>query len=102
MITRLSAIIKRAGQIMLSADLDDADIRIKSGPGDFVTRYDRLVQDMLCEELHTLLPEADFVGEESGLKNRKEDGYCFIVDPIDGTTILPGTVITVLFPRFGI
>jgi myo-inositol-1(or 4)-monophosphatase len=86
MFDKLSSIVRRAGDIILSADMNKAELEVKSGPGDFVTKYDRAVQDMLCDELKKVLPEAEFIGEETGLVNRKRNGYCFIVDPIDGTT----------------
>lgn len=86
MFDRLAAIAKKAGDIMLSADLSKADIALKSSPGDFVTKYDIAVQAMLQKELKTLLPEASFTGEESGMGTVKSSGYRFIVDPIDGTT----------------
>ena len=86
MFDKLSSIVRKAGDIVLSADMKKTELEVKSGPGDFVTKYDRAVQDMLCDELKKLLPEAEFIGEESGLVNKKREGYCFIVDPIDGTT----------------
>lgn len=85
MMERLAAIIKRAGEMILAADIDHADIEVKSSPGDLRTKYDTAVQDILCRELAELLPEAQFIGEESGMQNRAAGGYCFIVDPIDGT-----------------
>ena len=85
MFDELSLIVRRAGAIVLSADMSTADLEVKSSPGDFVTKYDRAVQDMLFDELQKLLPEAGFIGEESGAGNPKTQGYCFIVDPIDGT-----------------
>ncbi len=86
MYKELSAIARRAGDIILSADVNKAELEVKSGPGDFVTEYDKAVQEMLCAELKKLLPEADFIGEETGIKKKCRDGYWFIVDPIDGTT----------------
>lgn len=88
MFDELSLIVRRAGAIVLSADMSTADLEVKSSPGDFVTKYDRAVQDMLFDELQKLLPEAGFVGEESGAGNIKTQGSRFIVDPIDGTANL--------------
>lgn len=85
MLARLSAIVRRAGAMVRSADISRAELEVKSSPGDFVTQYDIAVQDMLRQELQKLLPAAEFVGEESGLVNRHTDGCRFIVDPIDGT-----------------
>jgi myo-inositol-1(or 4)-monophosphatase len=86
MLDKLSAIVRRAGEIILSADMSKTRLEVKSSPGDFVTQYDIAVQDMLHDELKDLLPEAKFMGEESRQENVNTNGYCFIVDPIDGTT----------------
>lgn len=85
MLERLTGIIRQAGKMILAADLDQAEVQSKSGPGDLRTSYDIEVQDMLCRELAGLMPEAQFIGEESGMQARIPGGYCFIVDPIDGT-----------------
>jgi len=86
MLEQLSAITRRAGAMIREAKLSDAEITVKSSPGDLVTRYDLAVQEMLRGELQKIMPEADFIGEESGLVSRLPDSACFIVDPIDGTT----------------
>jgi len=85
MIDGFLAIVKKAGQVLLSADRSLLDVREKSGSKDFVTYYDTAIQEMLRQELLKLLPEAGFLGEESGSAANLSEGYCFIVDPIDGT-----------------
>lgn len=85
MLDQLCSIVKKAGQMILSADMTRAEIEEKSGPGDLITKYDVAVQEMLCDELKKLLPEAGFIGEENQLHSGNMDGYCFIIDPIDGT-----------------
>ncbi len=85
LLQELSEIIRRAGDIILKADISCANVAVKSSPGDFITKYDVVVQDMLCDELTRLFPEAQFIGEESKLVRKPGTGYCFIVDPIDGT-----------------
>ncbi|HRY12632.1 MAG TPA: inositol monophosphatase family protein [Syntrophomonadaceae bacterium] len=79
------AIIKKAGGMILAADLEHADVEVKSTRGDLRTNYDTAVEEFLRRELALVLPEAQFIGEESGLQKREADKYCFIVDPIDGT-----------------
>lgn len=71
---------------MLNAGQDKGGISVKSSPKDFVTGCDLAIQDMLQAELKRLMPEAEFIGEENHLTNSRNDGYRFIVDPIDGTT----------------
>ena len=61
-------------------------IDIKSGVADLVTEYDKKVQELLEIGLKKILPEAKFIGEEGSSDELSDEGYAFIVDPIDGTT----------------
>lgn len=86
MLDRMTEIVRRAGDLVRSAD-EDRGVREKTGPRDLVTRYDTMVQDFLRRELTALLPEAAFMAEE-GFEESNLSGaeWRFIVDPIDGTT----------------
>ena len=53
--------------------------------GSFVTDYDKVVEKALFEGLKKLVPNADFVSEETGLIRKKGSKYAWIIDPIDGT-----------------
>ena len=78
-----------AGRIMLEARDIGQSVHGKSGHANFVTDYDRRVQEYLFCELAKLLPEARFIGEEEGADAFLEEdrtGYAFCIDPIDGTT----------------
>ena len=89
LLAQIKAAAKEAGKIMLSASDLSPETDEKQGHANFVTSYDRKIQEYLFEALHELLPEANFVGEEEG-KDRFLDadrkGYAFIIDPIDGTS----------------
>ena len=88
---QIEAIAIEAGKIMLSADSIQAATDEKSGHANFVTMYDKKIQEFLFAELARLLPEASFVGEEEGAESFREEyrnGYAFVIDPIDGTTNL--------------
>ena len=61
-------------------------IDIKSGVADLVTEYDKKIQEQLKIGLKKILPEAKFIGEEGSSDELSDDGFAFIVDPIDGTT----------------
>ena len=61
-------------------------IDIKSGVADLVTEYDKKIQEHLEIGLRKILPEAKFIGEEGSSDELSDEGYAFIVDPIDGTT----------------
>ncbi len=80
----------KAGEIMLSADYDEVlgGIESKEGTANFVTEYDKKVQDFLFETLAASFPAAVFVGEEDdgSTADKIFNGLAFIIDPIDGTT----------------
>lgn len=59
----------------------------EKGVADYVTQVDLAVQDFMKKELHTLAPEIQFLGEETGLQRMDADSY-WILDPVDGTTNL--------------
>lgn len=90
-----AALIRAAGQIMLNAhraghdgedalgilEKDDQETHVN-----FVTAYDSRVQTFLTDGLSRLLPDAGFLAEEDGASTGyTEHGFCFVIDPIDGT-----------------
>lgn len=78
--------VRACGAIILNADRKKSGIDEKAGHANFVTIYDKKVQSKLQEKLLTILPGAVFVGEEEDVHASVDNGYAFIVDPIDGTT----------------
>ena len=81
--------IRQAGEIILSANYhEDNNLHSKSGTANFVTEYDLKVQDFLYKSLAEVIPDANFIGEESESNDiaKLNQGYSFIIDPIDGTT----------------
>ncbi len=82
----INAAIRAAGDIILNADRTTETVESKEGHANFVTSYDKAVQEMLKKRLLEILPGAVFVGEEEDVHAQIKDGYSFIVDPIDGTT----------------
>ena len=80
---------REAGRIMLEAEDIEHAVHDKEGHANFVTDYDRRVQEYLFDKLAQLLPQARFIGEEEGADAFTEEdrrGFAFCVDPIDGTT----------------
>lgn len=86
MYEQMIEVVKDAGNIIRSASLDDSGIYDKEGFSNFVTRYDKEVQEYLISHFRRLLPDAHYLAEEEGMQQSLGDGYCFIIDPIDGTT----------------
>jgi len=86
MIESIKLIVKAAGEIMLNAHNIQSGIESKEGRANFVTKYDVEVQNFLFAELLKLYPYATFIGEEEDQKGNEPGEYCFIIDPIDGTS----------------
>lgn len=86
MIETIKSIVKEAGTIMLNAHNIQEGIENKQGRANFVTKYDVEVQEFLYNKLSELCPSAVFIGEEDERKQSISGEYCFIIDPIDGTT----------------
>lgn len=85
MLNSIIDIVKKAGDIYRSAG-NDLGVEQKGSNVNLVTKYDKLIQDFLIEELSKAVPSANFLGEEGDDNKELTDGYCFIIDPIDGTT----------------
>lgn len=90
MYSKITSLMEQCGKIMLSARDINGGIIKKQGDANYVTRYDTKVQELLIEGLKEILPEAQFVAEESDdttlSKINPEKEYSFVIDPIDGTT----------------
>lgn len=83
-------LILSCGEFMVTASFDEndsSDVMKKSGDADFVTVYDKGVQERLIAGLSGLFPEAHFFAEEKdNFAEDTKNGLCFVIDPIDGTT----------------
>jgi myo-inositol-1(or 4)-monophosphatase len=55
------------------------------GLHDLVSYVDRSSEKMLVDRLNIVLPEAGFIAEE-GTSSKKGGRYCWVIDPLDGTT----------------
>lgn len=89
-VNKIINLVRSQGSFMLTArniENNSSNIKIKPGDANFVTVFDETVQNNLIKGLKEILPEAVFFAEEKD--NSAIDtihGYCFIIDPIDGTT----------------
>ncbi|MCD8006631.1 MAG: inositol monophosphatase [Oscillospiraceae bacterium] len=85
-IDSICSAILSSGKIILSAAEEGLKITEKTSARDLVTQYDRLVQERLIAAISEMLPDAQFVSEESSAKGNIDAVDAFIIDPIDGTT----------------
>ena len=53
---------------------------------DYVSYVDKESEKRITASLKALLPEANFIAEESGVSLHENSSYCWVVDPLDGTT----------------
>ena len=80
-----TAAAETAGFIAREAAGFDIKRTEKKGFNDFVSYVDKGSEEMLVEKLSAILPEAGFITEE-GSSSKKGEKYCFVIDPLDGTT----------------
>lgn len=86
LVDKIADVVRDCGKIMLEAVRTSDMVDAKEGHANFVTTYDKKVQETLKEKLTEILPAAVFVGEEDDIHASIQKGLAFIVDPIDGTT----------------
>lgn len=76
---------RRAGSILVrNADHIGRLTVVTKGQNDFVTEVDRLAESEIIDILRRAYPDHAILAEESGGDTNKD--YCWIVDPLDGTT----------------
>ena len=79
-------LVRECGLLMRGADTSELLVNAKTGHANFVTDYDKRIQEKLRIGLAKAIPGATFIGEEDASQEYSEKGKFFIVDPIDGTT----------------
>lgn len=58
----------------------------EKGPHDYVSYVDKMSEERLVAQLTELLPGAGFVTEEKTTHQYAGEEYCWVIDPLDGTT----------------
>ena len=53
---------------------------------DYVSYVDKQAEKMIVNSLRELFPQAGFVTEEQTVSQSADQEYCWVVDPLDGTT----------------
>lgn len=77
---------RQAGEHIVRASdrLDTLTVSEKSS-NDYVSDVDHAAEEIIIKLLHKTYPDHGFLAEESGFNNKDAD-YCWIIDPLDGTT----------------
>ena len=82
LIGKVEAIVREAAKIFTERAFD---ISYKSGFENVVTSSDLAIQQFLCEQLKSLIPDCGFICEEENVNDSRDREYVWIIDPIDGT-----------------
>ncbi|MCX7120175.1 MAG: inositol monophosphatase family protein [Gammaproteobacteria bacterium] len=77
---------RQASRIMMRGldQMDKLQITEKN-PNDFVTQVDRVSEEIIIETIRKAYPHHAILAEESEHKNNKDEEYCWVIDPLDGT-----------------
>ena len=86
MLEFIKDIAEEAGKRLLafSGEFDTGELQFKN-ERDLVTVYDKQTEDFIVGEILKRYPDHAIFAEESG-KSDKSGEYCWVIDPIDGTT----------------
>lgn len=78
-------ITKKAGEVLLSHFReDDQLIKQRSSAKEAVTKYDKMVDELVINEIRGRYPNHSLLTEESGLIKGDPD-WLWIIDSLDGT-----------------
>lgn len=85
---KIEEIVRSAGKIILENSPSAVSVHKKEGLANYVTDYDVQIQEYLIGELQQLFKGCSIYGEEAtcGNDHNTKEGFCFFIDPIDGTT----------------
>ena len=77
---------RRAGSLVNRAALDPSALEVRATrANDFVTQVDKAAEAAIIEIVHKAYPDHAILAEESGASAKGRE-YCWIIDPLDGTT----------------
>ncbi|MFI3242537.1 MAG: inositol monophosphatase family protein [Alphaproteobacteria bacterium] len=83
-VQEIVSLVYECGDILRSASVEVVYNK-NNNSKNLLTDYDLKIQEMLQSGLYKIMPEASFLGEE-GEQYYNKEGFCFVCDPIDGTT----------------
>ncbi len=84
--SRVEETARETGEfIMKESGVFDIRMIETKGLHDYVSYVDKGSEKMLVDSLSRILPSAGFMAEE-GTSSKKGEKYCWVIDPLDGTT----------------
>jgi myo-inositol-1(or 4)-monophosphatase len=86
MINFIQTLVKQAGELLLSYFGKDEDLlALRASVKESVTKYDKLIDSRIVQEIRRRYPDHSILTEESGLLEGSPD-WLWIVDSLDGTS----------------
>ncbi len=85
-LSKATEIAKEAGEILRSYWGKLSNIQEKTYGWDLVTEADQESEDIILGRLKEYFPDHSILSEESGEHLADQSAYCWVVDPLDGTT----------------
>ena len=78
---------RRAGDVIVRYvdRLDTLTVKAKER-NDFVSEVDRQAEDEIIQIIRGAYPDHAILGEESGAHPNRDADWCWVIDPLDGTT----------------
>src|SRR5258706_2234835 len=78
---------RRAGSIIERAAVSGVPLEVRAKrANDFVTQVDRAAEEAVIDVVRKAYPDHAILAEESGETKGTGAEYCWIIDPLDGTT----------------
>lgn len=83
---KIKCLMNEVATFQLKSSKSDFNIETKSSDIDFVTDIDKKSDEMIIEFIKKNFSDFKILTEEHGYLGNSESKYCFVIDPIDGTT----------------
>ncbi len=91
MIGFIEKLAREAGDVLLSHFGEDEELlKLRSSVKEAVTKYDKMLDEMIVREIRDRYPDHSLLTEESGLVKGNPD-WLWIVDSLDGTSDFAGS-----------
>ncbi len=74
-----------AGELLKKGFGTSFEIDTKEGSQNLVTEYDNASQTFIIDQLQKAFPSHHFLAEEGSVLSPPDDGFLWIIDPLDGT-----------------
>ena len=83
-------VVKLASEVALYIQRESLNFSLEKvetkNRNDFVSYVDKEAERRLVEKLSEIIPDSGFITEEGTIKQEQDKDFCWIIDPLDGTS----------------